>query len=55
MLVIRADGNGTAANGIELQDAGNLSLTGLAQLTSGSTITLIWDNGTWYEIARSIN
>ncbi|MBU3742467.1 MAG: hypothetical protein FGM24_09320 [Candidatus Kapabacteria bacterium] len=56
ILVIRVSGGGTAANGIELADAGNLVLTGAATLTDGSTIVLIWDSAaSWFEIARSIN
>jgi hypothetical protein len=56
ILVIRVSGGGTAANGIELADAGNLVLTGTAQLTDGSTIVLIWDSATsWFELMRSIN
>ncbi len=54
-LVIRAVAFG--ANGVELQDAGNLRLSGDVQLNNNDTITLIWDatSVVWIEVARRNN
>lgn len=54
-LVIR--GFAFGANGIELQDAGNLRLSGDVQLNNTDTITLIWDatSTVWIEVARRNN
>jgi len=54
-LVIR--GVAFGANGIELQDAGNLRLSGDVQLNNTDTITLIWDatSNVWVEVARRNN
>lgn len=54
-LVIRAVAFG--ANGIELQDAGNLRLSGDVQLNNNDTITLIWDatSVVWIEVSRRNN
>ncbi|MBS1561313.1 MAG: hypothetical protein JSS89_06885 [Bacteroidetes bacterium] len=55
LLVIR--GVAFGANGIELQDAGNLRLSGDVQLNNNDTITLIWDatSVVWIEVARRNN
>lgn len=54
-LIIR--GVAFGANGIELQDAGNLRLSGDVQLNNTDTITLIWDttSAVWLEVARRNN
>lgn len=54
-LVIR--GVAFGANGVELQDAGNLRLSGDVQLNNTDTITLIWDatSVVWIEVARRNN
>lgn len=54
-LIIRAVAAG--ANGVELADAANLQLNGVATLEDGDTITLIWDGGqaVWLELSRSNN
>lgn len=48
---------GTAGNGIELLDSGNLTLNGNDTLQDGDTITLVWDtaNTKWVELFRSDN
>lgn len=48
---------GTAGNGIELVETGNLVLNGNATLEDGDTITLVWDaaNSDWVEMFRSNN
>ena len=53
VMVIRAIGVG--ANGVQLQDAGNLELSGNFNMNDGDTITLIWDGAEWYETARRNN
>lgn len=54
-VVIR--GVAFGANGVELQDAGNLRLSGDVQLNNTDTITLIWDatSNVWLEVARRNN
>lgn len=54
-LIIRAVATG--ANGVELADAANLQLNGLATLNDGDTLTLMWDsaNTVWVELSRSDN
>jgi len=44
-----------APNGINLQDAGNLELSGNFNLNANDTITLIWDGVDWFETARRNN
>jgi len=55
VLVIR--GVAFGANGIELQDAGNLRLSGDVQLNNNDTICLEWDNTNsfWIEVSRRNN
>jgi hypothetical protein len=55
VMVIRAIGNGSAAYGVELQDGGNLQLSGNFNMNDGDTMTLVWDGGTWYETSRRNN
>jgi hypothetical protein len=52
-LILRV--SATGPNGLELNDTGNLNLSGLAQLDDGDTITLIWDGTQWFETSRSNN
>lgn len=55
-LVIRCVA-GTAGNGIQLVDGGNLILNGDANLQDSDSITLMWDNtsSVWVEMMRSDN
>ena len=53
VMVIRCIATG--ANGIQLEDAANLELSGNFNLREGDTITLIWDGSDWYETARRNN
>lgn len=54
-LVIRCVAAG--ADGVQLLDAGNLTLSGNFNLNNGDTMTLIWDGttGEWLEVARRNN
>jgi hypothetical protein len=55
LMVIR--GLAFGANGVELQDAGNLRLSGDSQLNNNDTICLIWDatSAVWVEVSRTNN
>ncbi|MBS1561314.1 MAG: hypothetical protein JSS89_06890 [Bacteroidetes bacterium] len=55
LMVIR--GVAFGANGVELQDAGNLRLSGDSQLNNNDTLCLIWDatSAVWVEVSRTNN
>jgi hypothetical protein len=55
MLVIRVVGNGSSMFGVEIVNGSNISLSGNVLLDNNSILSLIWDNGKWYEVSRSFN
>ena len=42
-------------NGIQITDTATCNMAGNVSLQDGDTITLIWDNSAWHELARSNN
>ncbi len=53
MLIIVV--SATSTNGIQINDSGNCNIAGNVSLQDGDTLTLIWDNSIWHELARSNN
>ena len=48
-------GTTAGSNGIQMNDIGNCNLEGNKALENGDTLTLIWDNAVWYQLAMSNN